>query len=928
MTWGRLALIHAAGESDDALKAIAHLLGYEAETEAEVIPEQDFPPRPSAGDFDRSDTTEPVVPVDYDSFKPAPQPSARFLCVNKLIQHVDPNETESHPHDYLYDPDMRLTADSAPKRSYTFAAPASLFSMPRLLPLLHNALGQPRQGCRIDYSRLTRLLANGRPIRRLPQLTRLRWPQRLQIIVDTRTALEPYWSDFAEIVAQLKRLMGTEAVTALRFAEETFGKLPAHAIAWPTQPNDEWVSWRTPASDEAILILSDLASNDSNADARLRWQQWLRRLQFHPAPILTLSPASQSVRNKRLCRIAKPSPLNDLVTPSRHPSQRGFRLPQADAESVTDILALLSPLPLIDKSLLRQLRQAFQWGGSDLEHRIWNHPDMRSIGLGIQLSEAAAKGYQQRYREKFVNSFQSTQLWQLVHAHHHAAFEGLRQLENLNRCTLEHSNDNDAVRHYFRKLSATLAQTTADTRQKQALLQQCRTVLQCLPKQIWQSQLDDVAYDLYALAHQDDIRAGRWPDKMEPGFDPNRLLWVLDSKQQQERVRWSIHQTGPLGELVCQQQTPAATSAPPIAQFDSHPAFPPTYRLQCTDDQNAATLRNGQTFQLKDDLLTIKTRWQQLELKTIEKPTWAIDMWCHADGMMIQLPPWRGHSPIVRWQPGKTGENGNWLLPNPFGCDQFGLYADLEILSRGVFKKLFRNSNSIIQRFRWITPGTFMMGSPSDELERESFGIDETQHPVTLTQGFWLAESTCTQALWQAVMGKNPSRFQDNENNPVETVSWDDTQSFITQLNTLFPGLSARLPTEAEWEYACRAGTGTPFSFGDNITPEQVNYHGNYPYAGGEKGLYRGRTVPVKSLPPNPWGLYEMHGYVWEWCADWYGDYPRQAVTDPLGPDHGKGRVLRGGSWISIGGGVRSAIRSRSGPDLRNVYIGFRLALG
>ena len=109
--------------------------------------------------------------------------------------------------------------------------------------------------------------------------------------------------------------------------------------------------------------------------------------------------------------------------------------------------------------------------------------------------------------------------------------------------------------------------------------------------------------------------------------------------------------------------------------------------------------------------------------------------------------------------------------------------------------------------------------------------------------------------------------------------------------------MNARLPTEAEWEYACRAGTNTPFSFGDNITPEQVNYDGNYPYADGKKGLYREKTVPVKSLPANAWGLYEMHGNVWEWCQDWYGDYPAEPVTNPEGSQAGVERVVRGGSW-------------------------------
>jgi sulfatase modifying factor 1 len=247
-----------------------------------------------------------------------------------------------------------------------------------------------------------------------------------------------------------------------------------------------------------------------------------------------------------------------------------------------------------------------------------------------------------------------------------------------------------------------------------------------------------------------------------------------------------------------------------------------------------------------------------------------------------------------------------------WGEDEFGLWMALTY-------------KGVRQAFRWIVPGTFLMGSPGDEPER----LDrETQHQVTLTQGYWLADSTCTQALWWAVMGNNPSHFQDDENNPVEQVSWSDAQQFIEKLNGLIPNLNARLPTEAQWEYACRAGKTTPFSFGENITPEQVNYAGNYPYARGETGLYRGKTVPVKSLPPNPWGLYEMHGNVWEWCADWFGDYPTESVVDPDGPPSGAGRVLRGGSWIGRGRCARSAYRRWDGPDFRRYDFGFRLSLG
>ncbi|MFO1417114.1 MAG: formylglycine-generating enzyme family protein [Methylotetracoccus sp.] len=249
-----------------------------------------------------------------------------------------------------------------------------------------------------------------------------------------------------------------------------------------------------------------------------------------------------------------------------------------------------------------------------------------------------------------------------------------------------------------------------------------------------------------------------------------------------------------------------------------------------------------------------------------------------------------------------------------WGEDEFGLWMVLR----------YREARL---QFRWIEPGTFQMGSPPDEPERAD---RETQHEVTLTRGYWLADTACTQDLWVEVMSRNPSEFQDDPNNPVEAVSWGDVQDFIAQLNGDVEALNARLPSEAEWEYACRAGAreSLPFSFGATITPEQVNYNGEYPYAGGTKGLYREKTVPVKSLPPNAWGLYEMHGNVWEWCADWYGDYPPGPIDDPTGPSEGARRVLRGGSWFHNARGARSAYRDHDAPSNRVDNDGFRLALG
>nr|MCH9698804.1 formylglycine-generating enzyme family protein [Gammaproteobacteria bacterium] len=252
-----------------------------------------------------------------------------------------------------------------------------------------------------------------------------------------------------------------------------------------------------------------------------------------------------------------------------------------------------------------------------------------------------------------------------------------------------------------------------------------------------------------------------------------------------------------------------------------------------------------------------------------------------------------------------------WHGIPPLGFDDYGLYVDVQV-------------KQVTQRFRWIEPGQFMMGSPDHEPERFD---DEILHEVTLTQGFWLADTAVTQEFYTVVTGSNPAHFTRHSDNPVEQVSWEDTQQFIEQLNTMLPELQARLPSEAEWEYACRAGTETAFSFGDKATTNQVNYNGDYPVAGTPKGQYRSHTITVKSLPANAWGLYQMHGNVWEWCQDYYDDYPAQALIDPQGPESGHSRVIRGGSWFDDGGNARSAFRRRVEPALRDSALGFRLAL-
>ena len=236
-----------------------------------------------------------------------------------------------------------------------------------------------------------------------------------------------------------------------------------------------------------------------------------------------------------------------------------------------------------------------------------------------------------------------------------------------------------------------------------------------------------------------------------------------------------------------------------------------------------------------------------------------------------------------------------------------------------------------------IPAGSFVMGSPTSEPARYT---DETQHTVTLTKGFCIGKFAVTQGEYLAVMGTNPSYFPGDLSRPVEQVTWYDATNYCAQLTArersagrLPAGYVYRLPTESEWEYACRAGTTTPFHYGNELRSGMANFYGYYEYRVGNPsyynalGIYLGRTTSVGSYAPNAWGLYDMHGNVWEWCQDWYGPYPGGAVSDPQGAPAGSSRVIRGGDWFYYANFCRSARRNFYDPTSRYRYFGFRVVL-
>jgi formylglycine-generating enzyme required for sulfatase activity len=241
-------------------------------------------------------------------------------------------------------------------------------------------------------------------------------------------------------------------------------------------------------------------------------------------------------------------------------------------------------------------------------------------------------------------------------------------------------------------------------------------------------------------------------------------------------------------------------------------------------------------------------------------------------------------------------------------------------------EKHFRNSLGM--EFVLIPEGFFNMGSPPEELNRHK---TETQHRVKISRPFYMQTTEVTLKQWRSLMRRKFfGRRKGKGNMPVVRVSWHDCIKFIKKLNDLDEG-TYRLPTEAEWEYACRAGTTTAYSWGNTIDCTKAMYNNSVLESGDcldyvrSRGLSVNCPAPVKSYQPNPWGLYDMHGNVWEWCRDWYGHYARGVTVNPNGPDSGTEKVRRGGSWFKYGHSCRSANRAHGHPPTRYKTTGFRV---
>ena len=798
----------------------------------------------------------------------------------------------------------------------------------RLLPALRRELGAVRGGG-VDLPRLTAALAACHLPCRLPRRAVRRWPADLVVVLDFSARLWPFRKDMHRLARWLLRCCGRADLSLRVFNEGPWGGWSDWCACQRTsfsQSEPPVVPWRMPPAGTPVLIVGDLGlsslAGSSGAEAWGEFVATLRHARVRPVVLAPIGARQLPSDLSRTLPILRWSP----DAPSRPDFGRSHDA--ATPAGLDDLLAMVAAVRRVDPPLLRALRQLNPVAprNAGLEGALWSHPDIVASYAATLRSER-----QEPHLERFraLSPVLRRSVFRLCRWHHTHLPAILMHEEALlwgaNCGPLAGVDPAERRRvaraeRFFQRLAKTVGTAPGPevapgdwSAVAAAVLRRADPAMQ----RQYGAVLTEVAARLGEVRGEAAIPA--W-------VDPAQLAQVRSPSSSAEV--WLV-QDIEAGVLRVQRDPPGPRQRPlgaPLAVDGGG--------LRISGSNGVTRVRiEDLPFALAlpaaDGVARIEltTATGRLVVDALPRPRGAAAWSCDPDGgISLQSPPlagisgaWVGDALASLYRPGASAEEIVWTETHNlssgsraakaelrFGLDRlFGVVAEIQLAIP---------SGLAVQRLRWIEPGRFRMGSPADEPDR--FEDEGPQHWVTLTRGFWLADTACPQAFWQAVTGKNPSAIK-GPDRPVENVSWNDVQDFLRRLEELVPGIGADLPTEAEWEYACRAGTETAFNCGPTLTPDQAN-------------LATGETVPVRSFPPNGWGLYQMHCNVWEWCADGQRDYGNEPVTDPLGPLESNGpRVIRGGTWFDPARGARSAFRDAIPPGVADVhdFQGFRLCL-
>ncbi len=751
-----------------------------------------------------------------------------------------------------------------------------LTTWPELQPRLRQVLAQWQEGHEPDVARILHSMERGRLLLRIPHRRRRQWGRSVQVVLDRSEHLVPFWKDQQRVFADLASILGENDLEAARFHE---------GLDEPRLLGDSEGGYRLPPPGGTVFVLGDLgALQRGGSQARAPWLDLGRRLQ------------AQSCRGVVLF----PAPLERFPSELKHWWQcvawerdrsGATNAPEVLTARAEQLLRLLGTLVRIEPGLLRDVRLALgpERADAGTEADVWGHSALSSThsvaaSLTPEANAELRAGFDGHSKEDRAMVLHHWRRWRWNLADEVVADE----IANFSTDSQSHQispEDLTFARDFWRWFSERSRNHRQDTgsSDRHAWF---RKVRKRANAHFWQDPV--FGEQIIRLDH---ALHGSDPNYVPPpGFRP--ALIEGDQTSDPPMVR-RFHVGQSEGRLVLNQEL----SIVPIGSWlgtlhtinglitieNPHDSSPPI--LLGDPRKTVCDLPSAPRFHIRSDC-------ERLSFRRLGRPTWA-------DAM---------------------------------GRDRFGLWVEFVV-------------GQARQKMRWIPPGRFWMGSPEDEPGRvENEG---PRHEVTIKGGYWLFDTPCTQALWQAVMGDNPSRFQ-TPDRPVEQVHWDDVQTFLKRINDRLPGLDLILPSEAQWEYACRAGTTTALYtggieiLGEHNAPalDSIAWYGGNSGVGfdldngrdnkdwPEKQYPQGKagTHPVGRKVPNPWGLYDMLGNVYEWCADyWHGSYEGAPVDgNPwlTADDH----VIRGGSWGGLSRGARAAYRERIMFADRDDNVGFRCA--
>ena len=777
----------------------------------------------------------------------------------------------------------------------------------------------------VDWPRVADALARRQVMRHTPRRTWQRWPQRLLVVLDFSTRLDPYRWDFHRLAQQLDALLPASALSVRLLRHGPAAPWQAWSHPRKTPPPSDLHDWEERLPPGTLLLLAtDLGLFDNQAATHQAWLTWAADLRQQGCRLVALAPVSPQQPNAealKLVELLRWSPDSRWRREQRAAAPAGpsatiaADAPAPDAPSLDtlDALVALAATALrIDPPLLRAWRSLLP-GGADagLEGRLWNHPHLQPAGLTCATRAQQLDADLARHAAlPDTLRHQARQVQQAQHAH---LRRSLGQAESLRWAAANGDDLDDAAPAppsaaspsdalgFVKRLLHTLQDQAA-----QAPVVPQRTLLGAA-ELIQAAASPRVRAQDPALFAALDAAVARWragPGAGSTGRQPG------PAAQQQ----WTLSQQGPTLGLA-----PAGPLGPcqPLGVPVTASAATPGVWLR-RDDASRWLPMTESGVQLAElgqvpDTLRIELDQHVWFVSQVNRPWWAESLCLRSGVLSAGLRTPTGEWAWFAWPWGSGREHFSWL-GGTVRIDEFGALAEVPIsqsrdAGTGVFMMQLR--------LRWISPGSFLMGSPQGQGDSD----ERPQHPVTLSQGLWLAEGPCTQALWRAVMGENPSHFRneaDSPKRPVEQVSFDDVQRFLQRLRAWLPeGCDPMLPTEAQWEYAASAGTATAYPWGEESNDAWAN----------TSEMYQG-TTEVGKFHPNSWGLLDMHGNVYEWCADGLRPYTEAAQRDPHGDLEGPpGRAVRGGSWFHLSGFARSACRSIRPPDGRDRRLGFRLAL-